>query len=107
VADFRYEVLTGDDQRALMRERLRGLEADHFRLCLELRLAAAVGGVTDDVNAATQIELAAIDVKVTALASWLNPRPAPEPASNGQAKPPIADPGPRRTRTTKKDTGDA
>jgi hypothetical protein len=103
VTEFRYEILNGDDQRALMRDRLRRLEADYFRLCLELRLAATVGGETDEVALATQHELAAIEVKASALRSWLSP-PRSQPTSNGNGPPATNTPARRRT---KKETGDA
>lgn len=66
-----YELLTPDDRVALLRERLHQLEADHFKLELELRLADVVGQA-EAINPQAQIALATIEAKAAALRAWLD-----------------------------------
>lgn len=68
---FDYEYLSDTDRANIMRERLRHIEAEHFRVGLEVRLAATVGDA-DQVNPVAQIELAALEVKAAALRAWLD-----------------------------------
>jgi hypothetical protein len=68
---FVYHFLTTDDRAALLRERLHQLEADHFKLELELRLADVVGQA-EAVNPQGQIALATIEAKMAALRAWLD-----------------------------------
>ena len=68
---YRYEMLTDDDQSVLMRDRLRRLEADHFKVSLEVRLAELIGDA-DTLNPVAQVELAGIEVKADALGNWLH-----------------------------------
>jgi hypothetical protein len=67
---FRYVTLTDDDRKVLIRERLRKLEADHFRLCLEVRLAEVTGDA-EKLNIVAQVELAGCEVRASALRAWL------------------------------------
>lgn len=71
-----YQFLTPEDRDALMRARLRELEAEHFKLNLELRLADVVGQA-EAVNPQAQIALATIEAKAAALHAWLDQK---EPA---------------------------
>jgi hypothetical protein len=68
---YRYVMLTDDDQVALMRERLHQLEANHYKLTIELRLGNVTGEVTDEVDAGAKVQLAAMEVQVAALCEWL------------------------------------
>ena len=75
VDGYAYQFLTTDDCAALMRERLHQLEADHFKLDLELRLADVVGQA-EVLNPQAQIALATIEAKMAALRSWLDMKEA-------------------------------
>lgn len=52
-----YEVLTDDDRRAFLLDRLRGLEAEHYSHVVALKVAAAAG----EDQAALQQSLAALE----------------------------------------------
>lgn len=65
-----YETLTDEDLDVLMRARLRAVEAEHFKVSLEVRLAGAVGDA-DRLNPVAQVELAALEVKIGVLKDWL------------------------------------
>jgi hypothetical protein len=71
LSNYRYCMLTADDQAALMRERLHQLEASHFKLTIELRLAGVVGDADNEVGAGAKVQLAAMEVQATALQEWL------------------------------------
>lgn len=66
-----YQFITREDRQALMRERLHQLEADHYKLDLELRLADVVGQA-QLLNPQAQVALATIEAKVDALRTWLD-----------------------------------
>lgn len=68
---FRYRILTDTDQTALLRERLHELEAAHFRLTTELRLAGVVGNTANEAAAGVSVQLAAMEVQAAALREWL------------------------------------
>jgi hypothetical protein len=68
---FAYHVLTAEDRKELLRERLRQLEAEYFKLELELRLADVVGQA-EAFNPAGQILLATTEAKAAALRAWLD-----------------------------------
>lgn len=68
---FVYHVLTAEDRADLMRERLRQMEAEYFKLELELRLADVVGQA-EAFNPAGQILLATTEAKAAALRAWLD-----------------------------------
>ncbi len=68
---YAYQFLTVEDRVAILRERLHQLEADHFKLELELRLADVVGQA-EAVNPQGQIALATIEAKMAALRAWLD-----------------------------------
>jgi hypothetical protein len=67
---YHYETLTEEDRAVLMRARLRAVEAEHFKLCMEVRLAGAVGDA-DKFNPVAQVELAALEVRAGVLKDWL------------------------------------
>lgn len=66
-----YHALGPDDRVALMRERLHQLEAEHFKLELELRLADVVGQA-EALNPQVQVMLATCEAKAAALRAWLD-----------------------------------
>ncbi len=70
-SSYTYRLLTIADRNALMRERLHQMEAEHFKLELELRLANIVGQA-EAVNPDAQIVLAMAEAKADALHNWLN-----------------------------------
>lgn len=70
MTEYRYEVLSDADLATLMRNRLRQIEAEHFGVTLEVRLAGATGEA-DRYNPAAQVELAVLEVKAAALKTWL------------------------------------
>jgi hypothetical protein len=67
---FTYRALTADDQNTLMVERLRAIEADHFRTSIEVRLASVVGLGGDEVEG-LHMQLASFEVLASALSQWL------------------------------------
>lgn len=73
MADAVYHELTDEDRSQLLRERLRQLEAEHFKLDLELRLADVVGQA-DALNPHAQVLLATAEAKAAALRAWLDIR---------------------------------
>lgn len=76
---FTYTILTVDDQRALLTERLQQLEANHFRVVTELRLVALVDpGEPPDAN--VMLGMASIEVQVVALREWIAALEAPRTA---------------------------
>lgn len=78
MSNFTYTVLTIEDQRALMTERLQQLEASHFRVVTELRLAALHDpGSEPDAN--VMLGMASIEVQAVALREWIAATHAPEP----------------------------
>lgn len=68
---FEYVILTDEDRKTIIRERLRKLEADHFRLCLEVRLAEVTGNA-GELHLVAQVELAGCEVMASALRAWLD-----------------------------------
>lgn len=68
---FAYQLLTVEDRTALLRERLHQLEAEYFKLDLELRLADVVGQA-EAYNPQVQITLATIEAKAAAVRAWLD-----------------------------------
>lgn len=70
---FAYQALTPDDRAALLRERLRRLEIDHFNLDLEIRLAGVIGEA-DALNPQVQIALATVEAQAAALRAWIDQR---------------------------------
>lgn len=85
MSGFVYTVLTIEDQRALMIERLQQLEADHFRVVTELRLAA-LHDPGHEPNAEVMLGMASIEVQAVALREWIaatRPKP-PAPVEEQQ-----------------------
>lgn len=72
---FAYELLTAENRVTLLRDRLRRLEADHFKLELELRLADTVGEA-ELLNPSYQVALATLEAKAAALRAWLGHEPS-------------------------------
>jgi hypothetical protein len=70
---FAYETLTAEDRTTLLRARLRKLEADHFNLDLEIRLAGVIGEA-DALNPHVQIALATVEAQAAALRAWIDQR---------------------------------
>jgi hypothetical protein len=68
---FVYEHLSAEDRLTLLRDKLRQLEADHFRIALEIQLAEVVGDA-DRINPPAQIELATLEAKMAAVRAWLD-----------------------------------
>jgi hypothetical protein len=68
---FVYHMLSPDDRLTLLRDRLRELEAEHFKVDLELRLADVVGQA-EALNPTAQIMLATCEAKAAALRAWLD-----------------------------------
>lgn len=69
-SEYQYTLLTVELRESLLRDRLRRIEAEHFNVGLEVKLAALVGD-TDQLDSAAQIELAGLEVKASALRAWL------------------------------------
>lgn len=67
---FDYLLLGEADRRAITTERLQRLEADHYRLTLEMRLAGVVGA-NDELTTELQLRLAGLEVQAVALREWL------------------------------------
>jgi hypothetical protein len=70
---FVYHALTAEDRVTLLRDRLRRLEADHFNLDLEIRLAGVIGEA-DALNPQVQIALATAEAQAAALCAWIDQR---------------------------------
>jgi hypothetical protein len=68
---FTYMFLSVEDRLAMVRERLHQLEAEHFKIDLELRLADVVGQA-EALNPQAQIMIATCEAKATALRNWLD-----------------------------------
>jgi hypothetical protein len=66
---YEYTLLTEADCRAIMRERLHHLEAEHFRLTLEMRIAGVISAT--ELNTDAQLRLAGMAVQALALREWL------------------------------------
>lgn len=84
MAEYRYETLSDADCATLMRARLRRVEAEHFEVALEVRLAGTTGEA-DKYNPAAQVELAMLEVKAAALKTWLGMR-EPLPPSDADSE---------------------
>ena len=68
--EHRYHVIAADEREALMKERLKTVEVEHFRLMLEVRLARVLNTAEAEIVAA-ESHLAALEVQIAALARWL------------------------------------
>lgn len=79
---FEYRLLSAQQQAQIASQKLLDLEAEHARLELELRLAAATGVENENVTAARgQLEL--LVQQVATLTSWIIPPPVDEAPANG------------------------
>lgn len=85
MSDFTYTVLSSEDQRNLMTERLRQLEAAHFRAVVELRLVELVDPSTPP-DANVMLGMASIEVQAVALREWITGTHVPEPKSTVKEK---------------------
>lgn len=76
-----YRHLTPDQQAGICHQKLLELEAEHARLALDLRLAAATGIENENVVAARgQLDLLARQIEI--LGDWISP-PALTANANG------------------------
>lgn len=71
LTNYEYRILNQDDRAALMRERLHQLEASHFKLTIELRLAGVTADDAGEVGASARVQLAAMEVQAVALQEWI------------------------------------
>ena len=69
-----YRLLSQAQLTQIIQQRMLDLEAEHFRLELDVRLAKATGVNNDNVTAAVD-QLKLLEEQVAVLTSWTTPRP--------------------------------
>lgn len=69
MSEFTYTFLSVDDRVLLLKERLHQLEAEHYKLTTEVRLASVIG--QDGVTSGAMVQLAAMEVQAVALCEWI------------------------------------
>ena len=81
-----YRLLNQDQKFGIRRQKLLELEAEHYRLDLELRIAASSAIENDNVKVARE-QLDILNQQIETLVAWLAPTPDVELAARESLSP--------------------